>query len=255
MNWRNAVIGALVGWAMMRHPIGLLIGALIGYALGPRWGNERPKETPARMLQPLFALAGALARADGRVSEAEVAAAERWMQRLDLGRRLRREAVAAFETGKQPGFNVDGSARELAAYCLVRLDLKLMMLGALQQIAAADGRMHADAERMHRRIVELMEVPEDLWREAQARFDRGEDGAAAIGERAVASVSDYHALGVSRDASDADVRRAYRRLLARHHPDKLSGDKVGEQERQLAGERTRQLIAAYERIKNTRGMR
>jgi DnaJ like chaperone protein len=255
MNWRNAVIGALVGWAILRHPVGLLIGALVGYALGPRWGDERPKVVPARMLQPLFALAGALARADGRVSEAEVAAAEHWMQRLDLNRRMRREAVAAFESGKQAGFDLDVHARELSAYCLVRLDLKLMLLGALHQITAADGAVHAEAARLHRRIVELMEVPEDLWQQAQARFDRGEDAGPVAGDGAIATVSDYHALGVSRDASDADIRRAYRKLLARHHPDKLSGAKVSEHDRRLASERTRQLIAAYERIKRARGIR
>jgi DnaJ like chaperone protein len=255
MNWRNAVVGALVGLVIVRRPWGLLIGALTGYFLGPRWGDEKPKATPARMLFPFFALAGALARADGRVSEPEVAAAEAWMNRLSLDKKQRKQAIAAFEAGKLAGFDTDAHARELAAHCIVRLDLKLMLLGALHQIAGADGSTHADAERLHRRIVELLEVPAELWQQARAKFDSGQGGAAAPVELRAASASDYHALGVTMSASDAEVRRAYRQLLARHHPDKLAGGSATSGERQRAEERTRNLIAAYERIKNSRGMR
>ena len=255
MNWRNAVVGAVVGVVILRHPMGAVIGAGVGYLLGPRWGDEKPKTTPARMLQPLFALAGALAKADGRISEAEVSAAEHWMQRLDLNRGLRKQAIKAFDDGKLAGFDVEAHARELAAYCLVRLDLKLMLLGALQQIAEADGRVYAEAARMHRRIVEWMEVPDELWQQAQARFDRGDGAANGVPELPAAKISDYHALGVSANANDADVQRAYRKLLARHHPDKLAGSNASAQQLQQAEERTRLLIAAYERIKNTRGMR
>jgi DnaJ like chaperone protein len=254
MNWRNAVVGALVGLAIVRRPWGLLIGAATGYLLGPRWGDEKPKTAPARMLYPFFALAGALAKADGKISEAEVAATESWMKRLDLDKNRRKQAIAAFEAGKQADFSADAHARELAAHCIVRLDLKLMLLGALHQIAHADGSIHTDAERLHRRIMELLEVPEDLWQQARARFDSGQDAAAPV-EIRVASTADYHALGVSTAASDAEIRRAYRKLLATHHPDKLAGGSATSGERQRAEERTRNLIAAYERIKNSRGMR
>lgn len=264
MNWRNAVVGALVGLAILRQPVGLLIGAAIGYLLGPRWGDETPKASPARMLYPLFALAGALAKADGRVSELEVAATEHWMTRLDLNKSQRKQAIAAFEAGKQGGFDAEAHARELAAHCVVRLDLKLMLVGALHQIAAADGSLHVDAVRLHQRIVEVMEVPAELWAQARSKFDSGSSssGPSAGGQRAAAPValraattSDYHALGVSVEASDAEVRRAYRKLLAKHHPDKLAGRIATTAERQRADERTRNLIAAYERIKDSRGMR
>jgi DnaJ like chaperone protein len=254
MNWRNAVVGALVGLALVRRPWGLLIGAVTGYLLGPRWGDEKPKATPARMLFPFFALAGALARSDGRVSDAEVAATESWMTRLGLDKAQRKQAIAAFDTGKQAAFDADAHARELGAHCIVRLDLKLMLLGALHQIAHADGSLHADAERLHRRIVELLDVPADLWQQARARFDQ-DDGAAAAVPLQTASVSDYHALGVTMAASDAEIRRAYRKLLAKHHPDKLAAGPATSGERQRAEERTRTLIAAYERIKNSRGIR
>jgi DnaJ like chaperone protein len=253
MSWRSAVVGAILGLIMLRHPMGILIGAAVGYFLGPKWESDAPKRSPARMLYPLFALAGALAKADGRVSEAEVEAAEHWMARLDLTRKQRRQAITAFDAGKQNGFDAAQHARELAAHCVVRLDLKLMLIGALHQIAGADGSLHADAAQLHQRIREWMEVPDDLWQQARARFDQG--GVAVAPEAAVATTSDYHLLGVGTQASDAEIRRAYRRLLTRHHPDKLAWRDAPAAEKRIAEERTRNLIAAYERIKTTRGMK
>lgn len=247
MSWRNALIGAVLGWILLRHPFGAVIGAVLGMWLGPRWPGSI-SATPTRLLEPLFALAGALAKADGRVSAAEVAVTERWMDRLQLDNARRRAAIAAFESGKQPAFQSQLRAFELARHCVSRLDLKLMALGALHQIAAADGVLHPRAAELHARIVAWMEVPESLWRQVSAQFDAGP----APG--ATASAADYALLGLTASASDAEVRRRYRQLLARHHPDKLSGSKVTEAERAAAGERTGNLIAAYERIKNARGL-
>ena len=247
MSWANALIGAVLGWILLRHPLGAVIGAVLGQWLGPRWPDQIGA-TPARLLEPLFALAGALAKADGRVSAAEVAATERWMDRLQLDNSRRRQAISAFDGGKQAGFPSEVRARELARCCAQRLDLKLMALGALQQIAAADGAVDPRAADLHARIVAWLEVPDVLWRQAAAQFDAGPAPASS------ASTADYALLGLTANATDAEVRRRYRQLLARHHPDKLSGPKVTAAERAAAGERTRQLIAAYERIKNARGL-
>ena len=138
-------------------------------------------------------------------------------------------------------------------WVVVAAAFTLMLVGALYQIAGADGSLHADAAKLHQRILEWMEVPEDLWQQARARFDQGD--AAAAPQAAVATTSDYHLLGVSTQASDAEIRRAYRRLLTRHHPDKLAWRDAPASEKRIAEERTRNLIAAYERIKTTRGMK
>ncbi len=245
MNWRNALIGAIIGFLILKSPIGALIGVLLAQWIGPRWPDQRAAVVPPRLIDPFFALAGALAKADGRVSTAEVAATEQWMQRLRLDKAGRRRAIQAFENGKAVQFDAQAAARELARFGLVHLDLKLILLGALDQIAGADGGVHPAAAGLHARIVAWLEVPEPLWRQTRSGFD-GRPSAAA-------SDSDYALLGLTIAASDAELRRRYRQLLARHHPDKLARD-AGPAERALAEEKTRNLIAAYERIKSARGM-
>ena len=62
----------------------------------------------------------------------------------------------------------------------------------------------------------------------------------------------YEMLGVSKNASDADVKKAYRRLMNQHHPDKLVAKGLPEEMIKLANEKTQQIKEAYERIKKSR---
>lgn len=246
MNWRNALVGAIVGFLLLKGPFGALFGALLAQWIGPREPARLKAVVPPRLIEPFFALAGALAKADGRVSSAEVAVTEQWIKRLGLNPAARRRAIKAFESGKSARFDSEASARELARFGFIRMDLKLILLAALDQIAAADGSAHAAAAELHARIVSWLEVPESLWRQTRGRFD-GRPSASP-------SNADYALLGLPSSASDAELRRRYRQLLARHHPDKLPRD-ASAKLRAAAEEKTRDLIAAYERIKSARGGR
>ena len=69
-------------------------------------------------------------------------------------------------------------------------------------------------------------------------------------------VAEAHAvLGVARNAPDAHVTKAYRRLMSHHHPDKLVAKGLPESMMALAQEKTRQIRAAYELIREARGMK
>ena len=65
----------------------------------------------------------------------------------------------------------------------------------------------------------------------------------------------YHTLGISSTASDADVKKAYRRLMSQHHPDKLMAKGLPESMLKIATQKTQEIKAAYEKIKESRAMR
>ena len=65
----------------------------------------------------------------------------------------------------------------------------------------------------------------------------------------------YKVLDITPDASDAEVKRAYRRLINQHHPDKLVAKGLPEEMMKLAEQRTREIRQAYERIREARGFR
>jgi DnaJ like chaperone protein len=64
----------------------------------------------------------------------------------------------------------------------------------------------------------------------------------------------YTALGLTPDASDAELKRAYRRLVSENHPDKLAAKGLPDSMRQVAEERTREINVAYDLIKESRGL-
>ena len=59
-------------------------------------------------------------------------------------------------------------------------------------------------------------------------------------------------LGVAADASDAELKKAYRRLMSQNHPDKLAAKGLPESMREMAEQKTREITAAYELIERTR---
>ena len=60
-------------------------------------------------------------------------------------------------------------------------------------------------------------------------------------------------LGVSRQASDAEVKKAYRRLMNQHHPDKLVAKGLPEEMMKMASDKTHEIKSAYEHIRKSRG--
>jgi DnaJ like chaperone protein len=65
----------------------------------------------------------------------------------------------------------------------------------------------------------------------------------------------YVILGVDKSLTDKELKRAYRRLLSQHHPDKLVAKGLPEEMKKIANEKTQKIISAYELIKKQRGMR
>ena len=65
----------------------------------------------------------------------------------------------------------------------------------------------------------------------------------------------YAVLGLSRNATDAEVKKAYRRLMSQHHPDKLVAKGLPEEMMKVAAQKTHEIKQAYEIIKERRGIR
>ena len=65
----------------------------------------------------------------------------------------------------------------------------------------------------------------------------------------------YQALGVSKDDSDAEIKKAYRRLVREYHPDKLMGQGLPEEMIKEATVRSQEIQTAYDLIKKNRGMK
>jgi DnaJ like chaperone protein len=250
--WLGKVAGGLFGFAVTRHPIGLAVGAAIGHAWDEGWlSNLVPFLEPREgsMVGPLFGLAGVVAKSDGRVSEAEVAAIEKLMLRLELKKRLRARAVEQFERGRNGEIDPHLAGRELRAFCGYRGELKIMLLDVLADVGLADGALAPEARTVLLRAARSLDVAEDTLEWLLLRkTGRSASGGAMVPDP-------YAVLGVDSKATDAQVRRAFRRLIAEHHPDKQTARGAAPEVVKLSEQRAREIIAAYEQLKAMRGFR
>lgn len=272
MSVIGKVVGAVLGLLLFHNPFGLIIGVIFGHLYDSASEKMRPPPLGNGFIEPLFAYAGALAKSDGRVSEPEIAAAEALMERLRLDPAQRRAAMERFTAGKQPDFNNTGAVAELRAWCRGRRDHAFIVLDLLLDLVYAEGAIVEPKLVLVRKLCHALGVSEHelvalsamkgygpAWHNAQQQT-RGQyrpggewNRNAPPPQRRPSEVDPYAVLGITRDAGESEVKRAYRKLMSQHHPDKL-GD-VPDEVKRRSEARSIEINAAYERIKQERGLR
>ena len=258
MRWTGKLVGALLGAAA--GPVGALIGAVLGHGFDAN-EEERAKRDP-RVIQRLwfdtaFAVMGFVAKADGRVSERDIGAARAVMREFGLGDQEVGWAIDAFTRGKQPDYPVDESLARLAKLCGQRHQLLMAFLEVQIRAALAgdgvDGRIRALLVGIGARFgfAEL----EVMHFEALLRGRAGSAAGGGVQARGERVREAYEVLAIAATASDAEVKKAYRRLMSENHPDKLVARGLPESMMDLAKQKTQRIREAYEVICAERGLR
>jgi DnaJ like chaperone protein len=256
MNWWGTLLGGTLGY-MFGGPLGALLGAILGRNFdrgltsadrSSSFGPGRQERVQAAFFTATFSVMGHVAKADGQVTSAEISAAEAIMTRMQLDPAQRKAAIRLFNEGKQEDFPLQEVLAQFRRECHGRRNLLQMFLEIQIATAMADGRIHAAERRV------LYVIGDALG------FDRtaieqlfGFVGAGQAPEREKHSLANaYRILGVDRSSGDAEVKKAYRRLMNQHHPDKLIAKGLPEEMIKLATEKTREIKDAYELIKASR---
>ena len=250
------VIGAVLGLVFGGFA-GLLVGAALGYAA--TWVLQRGiigglRVVQSQLIDSTFAVMGAVCKADRVVTRDEINAVEQIFTMLRLGDAQREQAKAAFNRGKQADFDLDGAVDSFAKLSRGRGPLLQLFLQLQCMAVAADGAVDPAEHRMLVRIARRLGLSERDVAQLEALLRAGTGGPSARGtQNAAGRLEDaYVALGVSPDATPAEIKRAYRKLISENHPDKLAAKGLPESMRPVAEERSREINAAYDLIKNAR---
>jgi len=254
------LVGAVIGLLVFHNPFGLLIGAIIGHFYDVALTQLRPPSMGSGFIEPLFAFAGALAKSDGRVSEVEIAAAESLMARLRLDNAKRRAAIERFNIGKGAEFPAELAINDLKRWCGGRRDLAFLVLDLLIDLVYAEGALAAPKLALLRKLCWTLGVSDHELAALAAMKGYAPAGPGPQRGPGVRPpplgpqrADPYVVLGLDRNANERDIKRAYRKLMSQHHPDKL-GD-VPDELKRRAEDRAREINAAYERVKAERGFK
>ena len=273
MAWIGKVGGGILG-LIVGGPVGALIGGALGHQFDRGVGDSgflgygglndlgdagiySAADRQHLFFQTTFYGLGALAKADGRVSEAEIEAARAVMAELRLQPAAVREAIECFTAGKGADFPLRESVLRLRRACrrepeLLRTFLEIQMDFVLgkQAISQAERTLLLGiAEALGVGRIDLANLEAVL--RARRTF-RQKRPAMSPGQSLPGA---YRALGLDAAATNDEVKKAYRRLMNQHHPDKQAARGLPESMLEAAKERTHEIRAAYELIRERRGLK
>ena len=243
---------------------GKFAGALLGLVLGHWWDTRGGKLKAMRrhgsnrqavFFNSTFAVMGHVAKASGRVTEEDIRLASLVMDQMRLDGQARKDAQQAFRDGKAANFDLKGCLRAFRILTLGRPELLKMFLEIQIQTALADGELHPRELQILQVIAKELgfnaAALNELLSRWQAEFRFRQSGGAAAQPIEEA----YKVLGITTSATDQDVKRAYRKLMNEHHPDKLVAKGLPPEMMELAKQTAQDVQKAYDRIKAERGMR
>jgi len=258
-------------------PLGAIFGAAVGHTLDigfrkvgrgspPRISVSQQQRIQSAFFSTAFSVLGHMAKADGRVSESEISVAENLMSRMALSPAQRKAAIGLFNRGKQADFPMEDVLRQFRKECGAQRNLSLLLCEIFLQVVYADEVTLRQEQVLMERIAQLLGLSTFDYirlvatvKAARAwRADQVPGRGAGRSRQAKPATDkfagdDFAVLGLSSKASNDEVKRAYRRLMSQHHPDKLVAKGLPSELMQLANEKTHQIRTAYERVRQVRG--
>ncbi len=234
-------IGGGLGWAL-----GGPIGGIVGFALGSLFDNtgqsEQIKSTSGNKTQPgdfaisLLVLSAAVMKSDGKALKSELDFIKKFLI-AQFGENEAKELLKVLNEIMKKDIPVYDVCIQIRDYMPV--SARLQLIHYLYGISMADGEVSQSEVLLIDNIASYLNIPQNDTDSIKAMYYRDVE-------------SDYKILEILPSASDDDVKKAYRRMAMKYHPDKVSG--MGEAVEKSAAEKFKSLQQAYENIKSKRNM-
>ncbi len=240
-------IGGGLGWAF-----GGPIGAFLGFALGNMLDKSNKEEYDQDSFQgadrrsrsnaddfaaSLLVLSAAVMKADGKVVKSELD-----FVRTFLIQQFGPDKAADYIVDLREVLKQEIPIRDIAMQIASFMDhsSRLQLYHYLWGIAMADGHLDTKEEQLIQHLASWMRISKSDYESIKAMFVKSNDSA-------------YKILEIDESASNDEIKKAYRKMAVKYHPDKVSH--LGEQHRSAAEEKFKQVAEAYEIIKKQRGLK
>jgi DnaJ like chaperone protein len=253
MGWNGAIFGGCLGSWFGKLP-GIIIGAIIGHFVEE---STKKKKNTASSPDLVFcssaaAMLAKMAKADGRISKVEIDAVEMAFAKLGFSTRARSHAIDVFRKAKDDSRTIYEYAHDFTSV-VGNEDVRVIFYEMLWDIACADGDLSQSEKNILEKITLHLKIsPEWFGVFYRERFYSGSNEHASSARNDLDDA--YSQLGVSPSASDDEVKKAYRSLAKRYHPDTLKAQGLPDEMVARANERMSKINAAWSAVKKERGL-
>ncbi len=288
MHILGKILGAFFGF-LFGGPFGAAFGLFVGHQFDKArrlsqagfktsafGGGPSQTERQEEFFKAAFAVMGHVAKAKGQVTKEEIQLASTMMDRMSLHGELRRSAQDAFREGKSSDFPLETVLERVRISAGGRFDLMQFFLELQISAAFADGEVHPSERNVLHRIARGLGFSSEQleqrlrMQEAAFRFQHGGFGGQNAGggysggshssgwqqASQASQLSDaYKVLGIDESADSKIVKRAYRKLMNEHHPDKLMAKGLPPEMMNVAKEKSQEIQNAYDLIKKVKGFK
>ena len=251
------ILGCYFGY-VLTAPMGHgLLGIFFGWWLGSKFDqsinpnkkrssfyfNYSHTQNQKVFFNATFAVMGFVAKSDGVVSQQEINVAENFMAQLGFSATAKREAIASFNRGKSHLFDLDKELDLVIMNYSMQPILLRMFIDVQNRAASVDG-LNREKINLINYICQRLGF-DSLYGSSSSRFTQNHSG----------NLDDaYSVLEVSSSCSDDDLKKAYRKMIGKHHPDRLVAKGLPPEMIKVANQKTIEIKKAYELIKTKRGL-
>jgi len=273
------MIGSLIG-SIIGYKFGGFFGLIFGAILGSQaeiWINEKLLGKPSHKAQvqnayfeALFVTIGKLAKADGIVTKNEIRKCEAIMQHMQLNQEMRKRAIKLFNLGKQDNLDINLYLNKFTKASHGAFSMKQVFLEMLIEVASAENKINQAEMNFMYSVSDSIKFPRQIFAtlirmrgfnvngenngQQQYRQQNRQSNHQSSQQWQRATVtSPYQTLGVDKSDSKAVIRKAYKKLMSQHHPDKLIAKGLPPEMVDIAKTKTQNIQAAWEEVKDLRG--
>lgn len=267
------ILGGFFGYSF-GGPWGMVFGIWLGHRFDRAtainfniqdglFGNAASSQEKQRLFfDATFSVMGHLAKAKGQVTQADIQIANAYMDQMRLHGETRSQAQASFSLGKEADFSLKDKLADFTEMVRGDRNVLQMFLGIQIQTAYSDGVIESKEKEILYDIAKYLGFSRfELDRllqmiEGQHKFHQQQQGSYQGQQQQGVNEEDaYKVLGVEKSASDKEIKRAYRKLMSQHHPDKLASKGLPEEMMILAKEKAQDIQSAYESLRKLRGFK
>ena len=239
-------VGKKIFWGGLGWVLGGPIGAIIGYSLAGFTGQPSnanyqytsyPQTQPGDFIVSLLVLFGAVMKADKQMLKSELDYVKEFLSKQFDRKQVKNFMILFKDITKQ-----DYPLRDVCRQITRSMDhpSRLELIHILFELSQADGKIHPEEIKVIKAICRYLNISINDFNSIQAMFVRN-------------TLSDYKILGINKTATDNDIKKAFRTMATKYHPDKVGH--LGDELRVLAEEKFKAVNDAYQNIKKERSFK